>query len=47
MPPPLPPLPIVHVTGAGHLEVRKGSGVVARLENGALEDASMDVFETE
>jgi hypothetical protein len=45
--PPLPPLPIVHVTGAGRLEVRKGSGVVARLENGALEDASMDVFETE
>ena len=45
--PPLPPLPIVHVTGPGRLEVRKGSGVVARLENGALADASMDVFESE
>jgi hypothetical protein len=45
--PPLPLLPIVHVTGPGRLEIRKGSGVVGRLENGALEDASMNVFESE
>ena len=45
--PQLPPLPIVHVTGPGRLEVRKGSEVVGRLENGALADASMDVFESE
>ncbi len=45
--PPLPPLPIVHVTGPGRLEVRKGSEPVAKLENGALSDDSMDVFESE
>jgi hypothetical protein len=45
--PPLPPLPIVHVTGPGRLEVRRGSKTVAKLENGALSDDSMDVFESE
>lgn len=45
--PPLPPLPIVHVTGPGRLEVRMGSEIVGKLENGALADASMDVFESE
>jgi len=44
---PLPPLPIVHVTGPGRLEVRKGSEIVGKLENGELSDASMDVFESE
>jgi hypothetical protein len=44
---PLPPLPVVHVTGPGRLEVRKGSEIVGKLENGALSDASMDVFESE
>jgi hypothetical protein len=45
--PPLPPLPVVHVTGPGRLEVRKGSEIVGKLENGALSDDSMDVFESE
>jgi hypothetical protein len=45
--PPLPPLPVVHVTGPGRLEVRKGSEIVGKLENGKLSDASMDVFESE
>ncbi|HKH77711.1 MAG TPA: hypothetical protein VKA51_12195, partial [Rubrobacteraceae bacterium] len=45
--PPLPPLPIVHVTGPGRMEVRKGSEIVGKLENGELSDASMDVFESE
>ncbi len=44
---PLPPLPIVHVTGPGRMEVRKGSETVGKLENGALSDDSMDVFESE
>ena len=44
---PLPPLPVVHVTGPGRLEVRKGSEVVGRLDNGALTDSSMDVFQSE
>lgn len=41
---PLPPFPVVHVTGPGRLEVRKGSEIVGKLENGSLADASMDVF---
>ena len=45
--PPLPPLPVVHVTGPGRLEVRKGSDVVGRLDKGTLSDASMDVFESD
>lgn len=45
--PPLPPLPIVHVTGPGRLEVRKGSEIVGKLEDGVLSDASMDVFDSE
>ncbi len=45
--PPLPPLPVMHVTGPGRLEVRKGSEIVGKLENGALSDASMDVFDSE
>ncbi len=45
--PPLPPMAVVHVTGPGRLEVRKGSEIVAKLENGALSDASMDVFDSE
>jgi DisA bacterial checkpoint controller nucleotide-binding len=44
---PLPPLPVVHVTGPGRLEVRMGSEIVGKLENGKLSDASMDVFESE
>ena len=44
---PLPPLPVVHVTGPGRLEVRKGSEIVGKLEDGALSDASMDVFASE
>lgn len=44
--PPLPPLPVVHVTGPGRMEVRKGSEIVGKLDNGALSDASMDVFES-
>lgn len=43
---PLPPLPVVHVTGPGRLEVRKGSETVGRLDNGALSDASVDVFDS-
>ncbi len=45
--PPLPPLPVVHVTGPGRLEVRKGSEIVGKLEDGVLSDASMDVFDSE
>jgi phosphoglycerate dehydrogenase-like enzyme len=37
----------VHVTGPGRLEVRKGSEIIGKLENGELSDASMDVFESE
>ncbi|PLS85860.1 MAG: hypothetical protein CYG60_10310 [Actinobacteria bacterium] len=44
---PLPPLPVVHVTGPGRMEVRKGSEMVGKLENGALTDASVDVFDSE
>ena len=44
---PLPPLPIVHVTGPGRLEVRNGSETVGKLENGVLSDDSMDVFDSE
>ena len=44
---PLPPLPVVHVTGPGRMEVRKGSETVGKLENGQLTDASMDVFDSE
>ena len=44
---PLPPLPVVHVTGPGRLEVRKGSEMVGKLENGALTDASLNVFDSE
>ena len=44
---PLPPLPVVHVTGPGRLEVRKGSDIVGKLENGSLSDASFDVFDSE
>ncbi|QIN78780.1 hypothetical protein GBA65_09895 [Rubrobacter marinus] len=43
---PLPPLAVVHVTGPGRIEVRKGSEIVGKLENGVLSDASMDVFES-
>ncbi|CAA9491047.1 MAG: FIG00676860: hypothetical protein [uncultured Rubrobacteraceae bacterium] len=43
---PLPPLPVVHVTGPGRLEVRKGSGTVGRLDNGVLSDASVDAFDS-
>ena len=43
---PLPPLPVVHVTGPGRVEVRKGSDIVGKLDNGALSDASMDVFDS-
>jgi DNA integrity scanning protein DisA with diadenylate cyclase activity len=44
---PLPPLPIVHVTGPGRLQVRKGSETIAKLEDGALSDDSVDIFESE
>ncbi len=44
---PLPPLPIVHVTGLGRLEVRKGSETIKKLENGVLSDGSVDVFDSE
>ena len=44
--PPLPPIPVVHVTGPGRMEVRKGSEVVGRLDNGVLSDASIDVFDS-
>ena len=44
---PLPPLPVVHVTGPGRLEVRKGSDVVGRLDNSVLADTSMDVFQSQ
>ncbi len=44
--PPLPPLPVVHATGQGRLEVRKGSRIVGKLDNGALSDASMNVFDS-
>ena len=43
---PLPPLPVVHVTGPGRMEVRKGSDIVGKLYNGVLSDASMDVFDS-
>ena len=43
---PLPPLPVVHVTGPGRLEVRKGSVTVGRLDKGYLSDSSMDIFES-
>ena len=43
---PLPPLPVVHVTGPGRMEVRKGSEMIGRLDNGALSDASMKVFDS-
>ena len=41
------PLPIVHVTGPGRLEVRKGSETIGKLENGVLSDGSVDVFDSE
>ena len=44
--PPLPPMPVVHVTGPGRLEVRKGSEIVGRLDNGTLSGSSMDVFDS-
>ena len=43
---PLPPLPVVHVTGPGRIEMRKGSQIVGKLYNGVLSDASMDVFDS-
>lgn len=43
---PLPPLPVVHVTNPGRLEVRKGSEIVGRLDNGVLSDDSVDVFDS-
>lgn len=42
--PPLPPAPVVHVTGPGRLSVYRGDAYVAGLEEGRLREASMDVF---
>jgi hypothetical protein len=39
--------PIVHVTGPGHLAVRCAGKLVGGLEQGALVDAMVDVFESE
>lgn len=42
--PPLPPAPVVHVTGPGRLSVYRGDVYLAGLEEGRLREASMDVF---
>jgi hypothetical protein len=42
--PPLPPVPVVHVTGPGRLSVYRGDAYVAGLEEGRLREASTDVF---
>ena len=42
--PPLPPAPVVHVTGPGRLSVYRGDAYVAGLEEGRLREASTDVF---
>jgi hypothetical protein len=39
--------PIVHVTGPGHVAVRCAGKLIGALEQGALVDAMMDVFDSE
>jgi hypothetical protein len=43
----LPDAPVVHVTAAGNLEVRRGRTLVGRLIDGRLSGSRMDVFESE
>ncbi len=43
---PLPPSPVIHVTGPGRLEVCKGSITVARLEEGRLSRSSRTVYDS-
>ncbi len=43
---PLPPSPVIHVTGPGRLEVCKGSITVARLEEGRLSSSSRTVYDS-
>jgi hypothetical protein len=45
-PPPLPSAPIVRVYGPGRIAVDCGSVVVGKLEEGALSDSSMNVYDS-
>lgn len=45
--PPLPSVPVVHVTGPGCLSVYRGDAYVAGLEGGELREDAMDVFASE
>lgn len=42
--PPMPGVPVLHVSGPGRIEFRRGSRLVARLENGELHGRTVDVF---
>lgn len=44
---PLPPSPVIHVTGPGRVEVLKGPVTVARLEGGHLLSSSKTVYDSE
>lgn len=45
--PPLPVVPVVHVTGPGRIEVRRGDSPVGKLEGGRLTGTSVDVFDSQ
>ena len=45
-PPPLPPAPIVRVSGPGRIAVDCGSIVVGKLEEGTLYDSTMNVYDS-
>lgn len=42
--PPLPGVPVLHVSGPGRVEFRRGSRYVAKLESGELHGRPVDVF---
>ncbi|MGI9050143.1 MAG: putative sensor domain DACNV-containing protein [Rubrobacteraceae bacterium] len=44
--PPLPPVPVVHVTAPGRLHVHRGDVLAAGLEGGRLSGSSMDIFDS-
>ena len=45
--PPLPVVPVIHVTGPGRIEVRRGDSPVGKLEGGQLYGTSVDVFDSQ
>ncbi|MGI8649988.1 MAG: putative sensor domain DACNV-containing protein [Rubrobacter sp.] len=42
--PPLPGVPVLHISGPGRVEFRRGSRYVAKLESGELHGRPLDVF---